>query len=194
MFTVNENVFVPDKREKKVSCAATRRHRFLKKGIPARLRVQAFDGQVFRANEEFTLEIGGETKKGVTDEEGIIDVSVPAGATEGTLYLGPDQDAYDVQVGQLPPVDMVKGIKSRMLNLGFFGGEVNDELDDEAREALADFQQHFGLEVTGEPDQATQDKVIRLHDDFCDWEKEVPKEADEFGEGFSGEEGSQSSV
>ena len=41
-----------------------------------------------------------------------------------------------------------------------------DKLDEETREAMADFQERYGLEVTGEPNKETEEKLIQLHDEF----------------------------
>ncbi len=172
--TPGDTVFIPDLRPKKVSTRTGKVHRFRKKGIPARFRLQLFDGYEYRADEEFEITIGEETVTGVTDNEGRIDVPVPAGATEGTLFVGADRDEFKLQIGHLPPVTENAGVKNRLQNLGFACGEGEDEeeLDAETKMSLAEFQDQFGLEVTGEADPATQDKLVELHDKLSNLEEE----------------------
>ena len=208
-----DNVFIPDLRPKQVSSQTGKVHRFRKKGIPARFRVQLFDGYVYRTNEEFEITIGEETITGVTDDEGRVDVAVPAGSTTGTLYVGPDRDEFQLQIGHLAPVTEPAGIKTRLQNLGFDCGEGEGEgggegggegegeaeLDPDTSLALAEFQEQFGLEMTGEPDQATRDKLVELHDKLSNLDEEFDEsclappdmdgEADAEGEGEGEGEG-----
>ncbi len=163
-----DSVFIPDIRYKEVERKTNQVHRFHKKGIPARFRLQIFDGYEYRIDEPYSLEIEGITYTGTTDKEGRIDIAVPPGAVTGKLYLGADKDEFDVRIGHLPPVNKLEGIKSRLNNLGFFYGEINNELNDETKAAIASFQGRFGLKVTGETDEQTEAKLIELHDNFSE--------------------------
>ena len=42
----------------------------------------------------------------------------------------------------LNPISEISGLKARLANLGFYHGAIDEELDDDTKEALCDFQDH----------------------------------------------------
>jgi hypothetical protein len=48
--------------------------------------------------------------------------------------------SYDFTVGDLDPGSEVSGVQARLLNLGFYDGDITGELDDDTREAIAQFR------------------------------------------------------
>lgn len=157
-------VVIPDKRSKEVAAATGQQHRFRRKGIPALYRVQLFDVEEPRANQTYRFTIDGTVINGQTDENGMLEEYVPAGAREGELVIGPDEFTVGIDFGYLDPITEISGIQKRLNNLGYFSGEPDGELDDDTRDALADFQFRFGLDDTGEPDEATIAKLQEVHD------------------------------
>ncbi|MEM9663535.1 MAG: peptidoglycan-binding protein [Bacteroidota bacterium] len=172
-------VTIPDKRPKQVSVATDQTHTFRKKGIPATCRLQLFDGYEYRANQAYTLEIDGTTHTGFTDEEGVLEVPIEGDAKQGRLVVGPDEMEMTFLFGHLEPVTTVAGQKARLNNLGFDAGDPSSGEDEQLEEALAAFQTHFGLEVTGDDDEATRAKLLEFHDDISDLEEEEPPPEDE---------------
>ena len=151
-------VVIPDRREKVVSCETAKTHTFKLSAASATFRLQLFEDEKASANQDFELKIGSTTYTGKTDDQGLMEVAIPCTASEGTLTVGPDKTQFELRFGHLQPVSEPHGLVSRLHNLGFHG---------EKEEALSAFQKRFGLEVTGEADQATQDKLAEIHDTVC---------------------------
>jgi len=181
-----DKVHIPDLRQKKHTCESDKAFTFKKKGIPAKLRFQIFDGFRFRINEEYILKVGKHSYTGSTDDEGVIEITVSTKVKEATLYIGPNQDEFPVQIGALLPVDETKGIQSRLSNLGFDCGEINGEMHEQTKEALSDFQAQFNLKVTGELNEETKDKLVLLHDNKSNLAEELkndqPEDEEEDGD------------
>ena len=154
-------VVIPDRREKVVSCETAKTHRFKLSADMAIFRLQLFEDEKALANLDFELKIGTKSYAGTTDAQGLLEVSIPCKATEGILTIGPDKKMFELQFGHLQPVSETQGVESRLRNLGFHGESLE--------EALRAFQNRFGLEETGEADQATTDKLTELHDTVCDF-------------------------
>ncbi len=156
-------VFVPDKEEKEESGATEQRHRFRKKGVPAKLRLRLLDEDKPRANEAYVLEIDGQLFSGTTDKNGQIHHSIPPTARKGKLMVGQYQEEYELDLGGVDPIDETRGVQARLKNLGFDCGPVDGVMSEKTQEALKAFQAQYGLAVTGEGDQLTKDKLKQVH-------------------------------
>ena len=122
------------------------------------LQLQGDGGQL--GARKYTLEIDGETQKGTTDADGVIDALAPAGATRGKLTVYDDADGgpleLELRFGPMPPVSELEGVQARLSALGYYPG-ASGQLDDDTKAALREFQeQHLGQEPTGELDAATR--------------------------------------
>ena len=148
-------VVIPDREPKQVPAATGRRHVFRRVGVPAKFRMQFLDrdGQP-RAGMPWSLTIGARSWSGTTDGDGRLDIFVPNDARRGVLQLGEDEE-LDLDFGGMDPLDSPTGVQKRLGNLGFA--------------TLRDFQQHTGLPVTGELDDATRAKLQELHDTSATW-------------------------
>ncbi len=154
-------VVIPEKRAKEVGAAAGKRHRFRRKGVPARLRLTLRENGAPRAGLEYILEVDGALLRGITDAQGRVDHPLPPDARRGRLILG-EEEEYHLDLGGLDPVDEEAGVRARLDNLGFLGGVGGDHGDPVAA-ALRRFQEEQGLEVTGVADGATRDALVRVH-------------------------------
>ncbi|MFO0610063.1 MAG: peptidoglycan-binding protein [Polyangiales bacterium] len=163
---VGDAVFIPEKRMKSYVRSTGARYTWKVKGVPAKFRVQLRWGDELRADEPYVLTIDGELHEGRTDGEGRIEVVIRPDARHGSLRVGEGvrETEYEIDLGAMPPVDMLAGALGRLRNLGFYSGELGEELDDDARGALLAFQRVYGLEETGQPDDATKSALRRLHD------------------------------
>ncbi len=175
-------VYIPELRERAETRNTGALHRFRKRGIPAQIRLQLFDGEELRVNQEYEFIIDEEHRHaGRTDGEGVLKVPIAPTARRGHLIVGPDKEEYVFDFGHLPPADTTAGVKSRLQNLGFYDGEVDEELDDATREAVRAFQSRFELEPTGELDTVTLDRLEQTHDGVADFppapESETSQEA-----------------
>jgi len=156
-------LFVPDKAEKTEPGATEQKHRFRKKNTPAVLRIQLLDAEDNpRSGVSYTLDVDGRLISGTTDADGILEHSIPSDARAGRL-IPQDEDAIPLDLGGLDPIDTLTGVKQRLSNLGYDCDETTDTLDEEAQDTLKAFQKQYELEETGEPDQATKDKLQEIH-------------------------------
>ena len=162
-----DEVHIPDKRDKEESVATGKVHVFKKRGVPARYRLQLFRFGTPREILPFKFIAGEKVVKGVTDEDGLLDVPVSPLARKAVLVLCPDSDAeetIDIELGQLHPVSTIKGAQQRLGNLGQFDGRVSGELDKPTVSALRLFQARNEIPATGELDEQTVSTLEQIHD------------------------------
>lgn len=159
-------VVIPDLRPGSFDRPTGARHRFRRKGVPARLRVRFVVNDRPRANEPFVLDVDGKRTTGRTDGDGVVDqvISPDARLARLTIGEGEGRTEHEMWLGHLDPIGEITGVQARLLNLGFPCRRVSGELDGETRDALRAFQSHLGLPVTGEPDAATRGRLASLHD------------------------------
>jgi N-acetylmuramoyl-L-alanine amidase len=89
----------------------------------------------------------------------------------------------------MDPADEVSGVQARLNNLGFDCGEPDGVLDDDTKSAVRAFQVLFGLEPSGEIDDAFREKLLACYDPAQDEasqqvepeEEEAEEDAEETG-------------
>jgi len=147
-------VVIPDLVEHEESCATEQRHRFRRKGVPAKLKVRILRDDKPRADLPYTLEIDSLTVKGKTDGDGFVESEIPPGAARGRLSVGKgtDLDIFDLLLGALDPIETEDGVLERLEGLGY-------DISRGVGPALSEFQAKEGLEPTGTPDAGTRDKL-----------------------------------
>jgi hypothetical protein len=119
-----------------------------------------------RANIPFILDIDGKITNGKTDGDGRIECSIPPNARRGTLILEPGtpkETIIPLQLGHLDPVTEIRGVKNRLINLGFDCGDCTDDVTPQFTLAVSAFQEKHRLRVTGQVDQRTRDKLREAH-------------------------------
>ena len=119
---VGDRVMIPDLRIKKVPASTDARHQFVKRGVPAKLRLVVEYEDMPVSNKDYVLVVDGSTRKGKTDEQGFLEISIPPNAAEGFLEV--DGLRFDLQLGALDPHSEDVGIQHRLATLGFYGGRV----------------------------------------------------------------------
>ncbi len=161
-----DRLFVPALEPKTVSVASGSLHRFAVQRPRARLKVQIVEGGKPRANEPFVLVVDGNTElSGTTDGDGWVDQPLPPLARVASLTVG-DGDAaisYRLLLRALDPVTEVSGVQARLRNLGYGEVPLDGEMGPATVAALCAFQRDHSLDVTGKPDQATQDELVAQH-------------------------------
>jgi hypothetical protein len=176
-----DEVFVPDSPDapKVVTASTERLHRYVVTLPKTLLRIQVKDEEERPlAGKKYELDLGGGVvRRGSTDGDGILEEAIDPSLTQARLTVldgeGDRAPTYlwDIAIGALNPVDVPSGIGARLNNLGFFGGEANDSIDevDDApydermAMAVAGFQKALGLEPTGALDAATRAKLVETH-------------------------------
>jgi len=158
-----DGVFIPELRIKHESRPTEKRHRFTRKGIPARLRVvlRDADGNP-RAGVDYRVVIDGVEQTGATDGDGVVDVPLPPHAQEGVLHVGEGEE-YQLSLRQLDPATEPTGLQARLRNLGYYFGPIDGILGSLSRTALAAFQRDHGLNPTGKIDAESIDKLKEVH-------------------------------
>ena len=104
---------------------------------------------------------------GSTNAEGVLRVPIPPNARRGKLIVGADRAEYNLKFGQIEPPDELRGVQSRLNNLGY-ECPINGNLDEETITALREFQFACEMKITGEIDETTRQKLDELHDNVCD--------------------------
>ncbi len=162
-----DSLFIPDKRKKEESCACTMRHKFKLLGVPVRFKLQILDESGNpRKGIPYKLVIDGKTTQGVIPADGNLSEIIKPNARKATLTLSPpgrDQEQYNFQLGFMNPSDEITGCQGRLQNLGYYKGDITGSLDDDTAEAIRQFQQDAGLDITGEADEATQAALGQRH-------------------------------
>ena len=162
-----DQVFVPEKRQKEEQCNPTMRHVFRIRSIPVRFNLQLIDTEDKpRVGVAYTIVIDGKRYQGVTPDDGRISLIIAANASKATLTLEPDdgsREDYTFQLGYMNPIDDPGGIQGRLLNLGYYKGQITGTIGDDTADAIRRFQQDRGLRVTGEIDDPTKSALAQRH-------------------------------
>jgi hypothetical protein len=160
-----DEVFIPDVQTREQSGATETRHKFRKKGEPAKLIIRLLRAGEPVANEQYILDIDGVPKTGTTSAEGRLEQPIPPDASAGRLQVGTGDSMQELllDLGSLDPVTEISGIQARLNNLGFDCGAVDGIAGPRTRAALAAFQETYQLQVTRDTDLATQDRLRELY-------------------------------
>jgi hypothetical protein len=175
-----DDVFIPDLTPKQESRASDSQYKFVRKGVPEKLRITLKDAQNKpRANLPYTLVVDGKPQKGTTNSQGELVESIPPGAKSGKLIIvAPAQppacqtakkpgklrrEITNLNLGHLDPVSEVSGIKARLANMKFYRGPIDSNLDGKTKQAISAFQTHAGLPATGDADDATKAALQKAH-------------------------------
>jgi hypothetical protein len=144
-------LMIPGKQVKEVPCSTEARHRFVKKGNLAKVKIRLLIDDQPRANVPYLLCVDGRWFDGQTDDEGFVKLNIPAVAVEGLLVVGPpdDQQILPLKFGALDPIGEDSGVMQRLTQLGF-----NTAIGLEA--TIRSFQEKNNLLVTGRMDEPTR--------------------------------------
>lgn len=158
-------LLIPDKRIELLPAATDQLHKYVRLGVPTKFRVILERYQQPIANKDYVLVIDGKVFSGTTSSTGLVEVDMPANAQSGKIQIPDEQIEYELDFGCLDPLDQISGAQARLQNLGYYMGDIDGQMNDEFQEALEYFQSDFGLDVTGELDGATEDKLLSYHDE-----------------------------
>lgn len=163
-----DRIAIPDRTAKTIDIASGKKHKLqvasARKAL--RLKLVAHDGEPL-AGEDYELDIGdGEPRTGTTDGDGKLEELVPSHLGSATLTV--TDRVLVLRLGHLNPVAEAKegdlsGVQGRLKNLGYDPGPADGKYGPRTRTALAIFQSDEDLDVTGEIDDATLDKLEEAH-------------------------------
>lgn len=148
-----DELYIPDRETKEVPRPTEKRHKFVKTGIRAKLKLKLLDDFQPRAGVSYELQVDGVQKSGVTDGQGYLEQWIPPSARRARLLVGKGtiKDVYDLRLGELDPIDTEEGIRGRLVDLGFGSDNLN--------EAINAYQKREGLPITGEANEATRNRL-----------------------------------
>lgn len=157
-----DSLFIPDKDPTERYYATGQRHVIQLRPNPDILRI------VFKSIEdepitdtECTLKVGSESYALITNSNGLVAELIPRDATQGKLSIL-DRE-FQIQIGELDPVDTDMGQKSRLTNLGYYLGPLDIDDEEQLKSAVEEFQCDQGLNVTGVCDAQTQAALTKAH-------------------------------
>ncbi|HKO55201.1 MAG TPA: peptidoglycan-binding domain-containing protein [Thermoanaerobaculia bacterium] len=143
---------------------------FKRIGVPVKftLVLQDDEGNAF-AGKKYELTVEGKTQQGTSDDTGKIECFVDPLARDGELKVWleepglPNPWTQQVQLSALCPVAHTLGVQQRLANLGYYTGALDGIAGPGLAAAITLFQTEQQMEVTGEADQTTRDKLVELH-------------------------------
>lgn len=169
-----DRVAVPEIRLGGESRATEQKHRFRRKGVQSRLRleVRIFGKPVARTEYCLNIQDRAEPYRGETDDKGRLEVFIPPNAAKGTLHVcTPVERVYSLSIGTLNPIESMSGAKARLNNLGYLAGPVENEgcTQDLCRAVLKFQQDQIEVDAmkegddTGELDAPTRQLLLSPH-------------------------------
>ncbi len=171
-------VVIPDKREKEEECETGQTHRFRRKGVPEKLRIQfREDEDEPRAGVPYILDVKTKSgrpvplERGETDGDGFLDKFIPPDASEGKITVGEgeDEEIMEVKLGHLDPIDTISGAQARLNNMRYECGEEDDILDEETREAIREFQRDNDLdEIKDDAEKIDKDTLDKIEERYSE--------------------------
>lgn len=156
-----DRLVIREKVIKEASKATEKRHRFVRKGTPAKLRLRFLCDDQPIANEPYELDLGNRVISGKTKPDGWLEEAIPPGLTHGSILIG--KRRFPLSLGHVDPATEVTGAQTRLRNLGYYAGAVGGDLDEETGNALRAFQKKMGIPETGKLDPGTQSKLLSEH-------------------------------
>jgi N-acetylmuramoyl-L-alanine amidase len=171
-----DEIVIPDLAARSVDAATEKNHRYRAKAPTVQARIAVtIPGRQDMGQLRYRLEIGSETFEGKTDDDGILTVLLTeheSGAI-GSLTLPDLNVTWSIQVGCLDPLDVdesagtvcVKGVQSRLNNLGCNCGDADGKLGPKTRAAIKTFQMRYmgKQNPSGELDAETRQTLKSTH-------------------------------
>ncbi len=161
-----DRIFIPALAVNEEDGATEQTHRFEIRSQKTKLKLVLKENDKALAHLKYKLKIGTKVIDGRTKGDGSIEEDVPITATQAELRVSPGEEGerfYIIQLASLDPITEISGVQARLKNMGFPITSLSDQLDDETREALRQFQEKYSLNVTGEPDASTQNKIKEVY-------------------------------
>lgn len=162
----SEVVFIPDPQPAVFGAGTGQRHTFVKKILRAKVRivVQSFGGRA-QSSLDCAVDCDGEKTKVTTQADGLIEFSIHPSATEATVTIAAPAApvTLKVEIGGVGPVRNEDAALLRLRNLGYFRPCFPEEEANEQKTAIEEFQLENGLEVTGELDDRTKQKLEKVY-------------------------------
>jgi hypothetical protein len=156
-----DTVFVPDPQLKTETRAAGHNYKFVKKNNVVTLRLRLMNEFHPRNGVKYSLKVGSLVLNGVTDGAGCLEKKIPVFATQA--FLTTKEDAYELAIGSLAPIEENLGVQHRLQNIGYLAEDASGQITDATTAAITKFQKDHGLTADGNLTDATRKKLKELH-------------------------------
>lgn len=152
----DDEVFVPEIEIKEESGATEQRHRFRRKGVPAKIKIRVMVDDEPVADTPCVLIIDGRSTSLTTDGDGFVEIEISPGARRGELRVQRQNRTtiYHLNLGGLPPLDTEDGVRDRLGGLGYA-----TSTDEEFLAARRRFRADHNLAESDAVDDALRDKL-----------------------------------
>lgn len=161
----DDELTIPDKiTAKQVECTTDGTHTFVVKSLKAYVHQRLLDEhqQPFKKT-KYRMAVDGKTLDGTTDDDGVLEVSVPADAQEAVITVirgtGDEVTYPKLKLGMLDAIETDTGVQARLQSLGYDCPVDGDLTTDKSRAAVKAFQARSDLTQSGDVDQATRNAV-----------------------------------
>lgn len=155
-------VIVPDRRPYRAELKTGRRFTFVRKGVPAQLIVEyRYDDDTPIAGVPYECDVDGDRRTGTTGSDGRLMEWVSPVAIRAVVRLPSIGQEHGYLLRHLDPVDLPRGVATRLNLLGYGGGDPDTADDAALAGGLAAFQQREELPVTGVADAVTRAALVK---------------------------------
>ena len=165
-----DKLHIPDKEVRTEARPTDATHEFVLSGKPLKLRIVIHDMEDKPVSgKPCDLKVTGSPDVSPlnTDGTGMVEREIKPDAADGTFKLKDDTLPIDLnltlKIGHLDPVDKITGQKGRLNNLGYDAGDVNEEVTQQFKSAVEEFQCDQKLSVDGDCGKNTQAKLKQVH-------------------------------
>jgi hypothetical protein len=159
-------IYIPEKTLRVEDKPTDQRHKFVRKGIRAKVRLRLLDWKRQpRPNVRYSAVVDGAISSGTTDSGGYITLKAPPTARDLKLTVSQGQrtEEYTLPLGSIDPIDSLAGVQQRLSNLGYPCGSEMGTLGEATRNSLKGFQKERNLPETGDLDDATRQQLMQMH-------------------------------
>ncbi len=154
-----DSVFIPEPELKQASLQAGAKYSFKRKGVPATFKLQLKNQAQGRAGLDYELQIGQLTFTGTTDANGLIEHDIAPDAKQAKLKLLDSDEVYELNLGNLNPIEQIEGVQQRLASLGYYIGQIDGEHGQHTRTAIQFYQKHKNLSINGEIDDELKNSL-----------------------------------
>ncbi len=170
LLSSGDEIFIPEPQKKIEKRTTGNKHTFILNFLPSYLRIvlQKEDGAVL-ANCRYRLRLKDQIIEGVTDSNGLLEHQIDPLLEDGELTVEYQEGAsrqsftWILEIGYLEPVEELRGIQSRLNNLGFDSGPQDGKLGEWTRSAIEAFQKAYGLKMDGIAGRQTKAKLSEVY-------------------------------
>ncbi len=157
-------VHIPPLRKQEEACATEKRHRFRRKGVPAKLILVLLDTKGDpRKNLAYVMHIDGSKRSGSTNGSGKIEQKLPPLAQTAHLSIPSTGEKYKLLLRQLGPLSEPVGVQGRLRNLGHYLGTLDGKLGTLSHAAITQFQVSKKVDPSGKADAALSDNLKEVY-------------------------------